>query len=317
MRFMRVWCRSGEWPDRHLAAWLFVFGGLLAVLTQQVRASEPVSFVDDAGQVIQVETPARRIVALSPHITELLYFVGAEAVLVGVAQASDFPPAAKRLPAVASHSDINLEALLRLKPDAVIAWGRGAANPKLDRLKSLGIRVIYSDPQSLAGIADNMQWMSMLAGTEAQAQPAIDAWRVRLAQIEQSVGPVSEPRNDAVSVFYQVWDKPLMTVNRRHLISQAISLCGGRPLFAELPLLTPTVSIESVVRANPDVILYTRDAESRIDWGKAWMAWKNIRAVSANHVFSLPPDLLVRAGPRFLDGVERVCQVLGRVKDAR
>lgn len=279
--------------------------------------TEPISFVDDAGQMIQVTTHARRIVALSPHITELLFFVGAESQVVGVAQASDFPESARRLPVVAQHNDIQLEALMRLKPDAVIAWGRGAANPKLDRLKALGVRVIYSDPQSPAAIADNMQWMAQLAGTEALAQPAIDAWRQRLQQIEAQRPAASEPRQDDPLVFYQVWDRPLMTVNRRHLIAQAIRLCGGRTLFADLPLQTPTVSTESVVRGNPDVILYTRDAAAKSDWGRDWFRWRSIRAVAANHVFELPPDLLVRAGPRFIDGVERVCQVMARVREAR
>lgn len=287
---------------------------------------EPIRFIDDAGQALQLHTPARRIVALSPHITEMLFFVGAGAQVVGVAQASDFPAEVARLPVVASHNDINLEAVVRLKPDAVIAWGRGAANPKLDRLKSMGLRVVYSDPQTPAGIAENMQWMAQMAGTESHASPLIDAWRSRLMQIEsQQASPgnsggntgSTEVRFDDPLVFYQVWDKPLMTVNRRHLIAQAIALCGGRTQFADLALQTPTVSVEAVVRGNPDVILYTDDRKRSLDWGKQWSVWRNVKAVRASHVFSLPPDLIVRPGPRYLDGVERVCDVLNRVKAAR
>lgn len=284
--------------------------------------AETVSFVDDAGQIIQVITPARRIVALSPHITEMLFFIGAGAHVVGVAQASDHPAEVTRLPVVATHNDINLEAVVRLKPDAVIAWGRGAASPKLDKLKSMGLRVVYSDPQTPAGIAENMQWMAQMAGMEVQAQTSIDNWRARLAQIEaqHASGPLAangEARPDDPLVFYQVWDKPLMTVNRRHLIAQAIRLCGGRNLFADLPLQTPAVSVEAVVRGNPDVILYTDDRKRSLDWGKQWGSWRNIKAVRSSHIFALPPDLLVRSGPRFLDGIERVCDVMHRVKAAR
>lgn len=291
---------------------------LLCWLPGAAHAStEPIRFIDDAGQALQLPSPARRIVSLSPHITELLFFVGAGPSIVGVAMTSDFPAEAARLPSVASHNDINLEAIVRLKPDAVIAWGRGAANPALSRLKSLGIRVIYSDPQTIAGIADNMQWMAQLAGTETQAQTAIDAWRQRLAVMETHAATVGEQRPDDPLVFYQVWDKPLMTVNRRHLIAQAVRLCGGRTLFADLPLITPTVSVEAVIRGNPDIIVYSDDKTRTLDWGRQWAAWRSIRAVRASHLFALPPDLLVRAGPRFLDGVERVCDLLQRVRAAR
>lgn len=289
----------------------------------QQTSPEPIRFIDDAGQALQMQTPARRIVSLSPHITEILFFVGAGQQVVGVAQASDFPVDATRLPVVATHNDVNLEALVRLKPDAVIAWGRGAANPKLEKLKAMGVRVIYSDPQTPAGIAENMQWMAQLAGTESLAAAAIDSWRARLAVIESQhtvaggVAGNDAARPDDPLVFYQVWDRPLMTVNRQHLISQAVRLCGGRTLFAEQTLQTPTVSMESVIRGNPDIIMYTDDRKRSLDWGKQWSQWRNVKAVRSSHVFALPPDLLVRAGPRYLDGVERVCDVIQRVKGAR
>jgi iron complex transport system substrate-binding protein len=285
-----------------------------------VRA-EPIRFIDDAGQALQLSTPARRLVSLSPHITELLFFVGAGSHLVGVAEHSDFPEAAKSLPRVGRYNDIDLERIVRLKPDAVIVWGRGAANPKVDRLKALGLRVIYSDPQTIAGIADNMVWMSQLTGLEGQAQGSIDAWRQRLDAVQGtgSAAALSGPegRQDAPLVFYQVWDAPLMTVSRKHIIAQAIRLCGGRLLFGDLPLVIPTVNMESVIRGNPDVILFSGDGSRTLKWGQAWAPWKRISAVKSNHVFELPPDLLVRAGPRFLDGVEKLCHVLDRVRESR
>lgn len=284
-----------------------------------VPRAEPVQFIDDAGQLIQVQTPARRIVSLSPHITELLFFVGAGSQVVGVTEYSDYPDAAKGLPVVGRHNDIDLERLIRLKPDAVVVWGRGAANPKIERIKALGLRVVYSDPQSLSGIADNMVRMAQLAGTELQAQAAIDAWRGRLEALQPAaaIEGRTDARADAPLVFYQVWDKPLMTVNRKHIIGQAIALCGGRLLFGELPLQVPTVGTEAVVRGNPDVILFSGDGRRTASWAAAWLPWKRIAAVKSNHLFELPPDLLVRAGPRFLDGVEKVCHVMDRVRESR
>ncbi len=284
----------------------------LSLLVSAVCAQAQISFMDDAGQTLTLATPAKRIVSLAPHITELLYFVGAESSIVGVSEFSDFPEAAKKLPVVGRHDNVDFERLLRLKPDAVIVWGRGSANAKVDQMKALGLRVIYSDPQTLSNIADNMQWMSQLAGTEAAAQAQIESWRNRLSVLS---GISAEPKAE-LAVFYQVWDRPLMTINRQQLISQGIQLCGGRNIFADLPLLTPTVSMEAVVRANPDLIVFSKNTAGKANWVQPWLRWKNIKAVAHHQIIELPPDLLVRSGPRILDGLEKLCASMDKARVA-
>ena len=282
----------------------------VALLFQTVCAQAQISLMDDAGQTLILATPAKRIVSLAPHITELLYFVGAESSIVGVSEFSDFPEAAKKLPVVGRHDNVDFERLVRLKPDVVIVWGRGSANAKVDQMKSLGLRVVYSDPQTLSNIADNMLWMSQLAGTEAFAQPHIESWRNRLNALSAMN---AEPKAE-LSVFYQVWDRPLMTINRQQLISQGIQLCGGRNIFADLPLLTPTVSTEAVVRANPDLIVFSKNTAGKANWAQPWLQWKKIKAVAHQQIIELPPDLLVRSGPRMLDGLERLCAAMDKVR---
>ena len=284
----------------------------LSLLLSAMWAQAQISFMDDAGQTLTLAAPAKRIVSLAPHITELLYFVGAESSIVGASEFSDFPDAAKKLPVVGRHDNVDFERLLRLKPDAVIVWGRGSANAKVDQMKALGLRVIYSDPQTLSNIADNMQWMSQLAGTEASAQPQIESWRNRLSVLSG----ISAEHKAELSVFYQVWDRPLMTINQQQLISQGIQLCGGRNIFADLPLLTPTVSVESVVRANPDLIVFSKNTAGKTDWAQPWLRWKKIKAVANQQVIELPADLLVRSGPRMLDGVEKLCASIDRARAA-
>ena len=275
-------------------------------------AQAQISFMDDAGQTLTLSSPAKRIVSLAPHITELLYFVGAESSIVGVSEFSDFPEAAKKLPVVGRHDNVDFERLLRLKPDMVIVWGRGSANAKVDQMKSLGLRVVYSDPQTLGNIADNMLWISQLAGTEATAAAHIETWRNRLNQLNAAH---AEPKVE-LSVFYQVWDRPLMTINRQQLISQGLQLCGGRNIFADLPLLTPTVSMEAVVRANPDLIVFSKNTAGNANWAGPWLRWKKVKAVAHQQIIELPPDLLVRSGPRILDGLEKLCASMDKARVA-
>ena len=217
------------------------------ILGTSIAVSAEVSVRDDYQNRITLQEPAHRIVSLAPHLTELLYAAGAGDRLVGAIEHSDYPEAARRLPRVGSETGINLEAVLRLKPDLVAAWPNAGSRRQIERLAALGIPVYRSEPRELDDIAVTLQALGELAGTRATADAAARAFRARAAGLEREHS--AKPK---LRVFYQVWGRPLMTVNGAHLISKVIRLCGGENVFAALPVIAPPIDRDAVLPAQVD-----------------------------------------------------------------
>ena len=265
--------------------------------------------IDDRGVRIELAAPARRIVTLAPHLTELMFAAGAGDRIVGTVAYSDFPAAAQRIERVGDAGAIDLERLVALRPDLVVVWLGGTPQRQLDVLAGLGLPLYYQQPRNLESIADSLERFGALAGTSALAMPAAARFRDRLASL------AARYRGSApVDVFHQVWDRPLMTVGGAHLISQVIALCGGRNIFSALSTLAPVVSVEAVLDADPQVIGGAGDGSLREAGLSSWLAWPQLRAVARGNLYVVPPDLISQAGPRVLDGAERVCSVVERAR---
>lgn len=270
------------------------------------------SVVDDVGRRVTLEAPAERIISLAPHLTELLYAAGAGERLVAAVSYSDYPPAARELPRVGSYDHLNIEAILWYQPDLVVAWKSGNPERQLQRLLDLGLTVYISEPRSLQAIADTLVRLGTLAGTRKQALAAANAFRERLAQLRARYAD-----RPTVSVFYQIWNRPLQTLNGEHVISDVIRGCGGRNIFAELPAIAPRVSVEAVLKRDPEVIVASGMGRSRPNWLGMWRAWPELTAVARDNLFFVPPDIIQRHTPRILDGMARLCRQLQRARDKR
>ncbi len=271
---------------------------LLLLFSAAARAD--VHVVDDYGNTVRLAAPARRVVSLAPHLTELAYAAGGGASVVGAVDYSDFPPAARAVPRVGSDAHINIEAVLALQPDLIVAWPNAGSIRSIDRLAELGLPVFRSEPRELDDIATTIERLGVLTGSLAEATRAARAFRARRAELEKRYA--ARPK---LRVFYQVWDRPLLTVNGAHVISKMITLCGGENVFAHLPLIAPEVDAEAVLRAKPEVIL-TSDAQAK---PPRWLREGRFAVVSA--------DLLQRHTPRLLDGAEQVCRALEQARSAR
>jgi iron complex transport system substrate-binding protein len=267
-----------------------------------------VSAVDSDGRRVSLEAPARRIVSLAPHVTEQLFAAGAGAKLVGVSEYSDYPEQAKRLPRVASSGTVNLEMVLALKPDLVVAWRLEATAAALTRLESLGVPLFYSEPRRLAQIPDMIESLGELAGTRGTAQPLARSLREELARLDAAYRS-----RRPVSVFYQISERPLMTLGGGQFVSDAIALCGGRSIFAGVAVMAPIVNIESVVAADPEAIVTTNDG-----WLAYWRRFAGLRAVQAGNLFTVPVNEMHRHGPRAIGATKLLCQHIdaARVKAA-
>ncbi len=289
---------------------------LRALIAIMLCAAAPVraeiSVVDDYGHRVTLAGPARRIVSLSPHLTELLYAAGAGARLVGAIEHSDYPEAAKTLPRIGSESGIRLEALLQLKPDLVAAWPNAGSRRQIERIAALGVPVYRSEPRELDDVARTLQTLGTLAGTQTAADAAAAEFRARAEALRRA--NAAKPR---LRVFYQVWNRPLMTVNGDHLISKVMQMCGGENVFAGLPVIAPPIEREAVLRAAPEVIVASGVGETRPVWLDDWRAFPQLPAVAKERLYSIPPDLLQRHTPRILDGAERLCTLFDQVRAGR
>lgn len=283
---------------------------LLVLAALAVAPAAALSVRDDSGQTITLAAPARRVVSLAPHLTELMYSAGAGSSLAAVGTYSDYPPAARELPRIGSHASIDYERVLALNPDLVLVWQSGNGSDVVTRLRDLGFTVYVDEPKSLADIAATLERLGRLAGTSAVADELAEDFRRRLAAL------VARYRDHAeLTVFYQIWDRPLMTVNGEHLISQALELCGGRNVFGELGPLAPTVTIEAVLAADPQVIIASGSSgQQRPEWLDDWLRWPSLRAVQDGNLFSVLPDLIQRHSLRILDGAEQLCAKLEKAR---
>jgi iron complex transport system substrate-binding protein len=271
-----------------------------------------VRVVDDSGQRVTLAQPARRIVSLAPHVTEILFAAGAGSYLVGAVSYSDYPEAAKKIPGVGSYPNVDLERIVALKPDLVVAWPSGNAPAQLERLRALGLTVYRSEPHRIEDVAVNIERLGTLAGTQTVADATAATFRARQRELAQRYRARSP-----VTVFYQIWHRPLMTINGTHLINQVIALCGGVNVFAGLPALTPILDVEAVLTADPAVIVASGMDEARPAWLEDWRRWPQLRAVRDRHLYFVPPDLLQRHGPRILDGAEQLCVALDQARAPR
>lgn len=267
---------------------------------------------DDAGDVLRLAAPARRIVSLAPNITELLFDAGAGDWVVGAVAYSDYPPAARRVPRVGNGVAPDLEAIAALRPDLVIAWKTGNRAVDIARLRALRVPVFVSEPRRLEDVADTLERFGQLAGTQAQANAAAAAYRARLAQLRQSYSG-----RPPVRVFVEIWHQPMYTVNGAHPISNVLALCGGENVFASLATLAPEVNQEAVLKADPEVIIASETSRRTRAWLDTWRAWPGLTAVVRGNLFSIPADLLHRDTPRLLDGAQQVCDALALARTRR
>lgn len=275
-----------------------------------VPAAAQVAVVDDTGARVELAQPARRIVSLAPHLTEQLFAIGAGAGIVGTTDFADYPQAATGIPRVARAHSVDLERIAALKPDLIVTWGSGFPPAVTDAIRRLGTPVFVSEPATLDDIASSMARLGALTSTPGE-RVATD-FTQRVEALRQRYGGRAE-----VSVFYQVWSTPLMTLSGRHVVSEAIRLCGGRNVFADLVPIAPQVSTEAVLAANPEVIV-TAEPDARASGVlAAWQRFGRLAAVQSGALVTLDANRINRHGPRMPDEIAVLCEAIDRVRRTR
>lgn len=280
---------------------------ILSVLLLSVAAAAnaSVTVVDDTGARVTLAQPAQRVISMAPHATELLFAAGGGKRIVGTMNWSDYPPEAKSIPQVGSNSQIDIERVIALKPDLIVVWQSGNTARQLEQLARLGIPVFRSEPRKLEQVASSIERFGALLGTDKQAQGAAADYRAQVAQLSARYAHAKPVR-----VFYQVWDRPIYTLNDNQIVSDMIRTCGGRNVFGELPVIAPEVSLEAVLAKDPEAVI-GGDEHAPGDRGiNIWKPYKAMSAVRRGNLFTLDGELLTRPGPRTAQGAAKLCELL-------
>lgn len=279
-----------------------MIGRILVICCAFLLSAQAVAarVVDDSGQTLELARPPQRIIALAPHLTELLFAVGAGAQLVGVDSASDYPQAARALPRVGDAHRVNFERLVALRPDLVVVWIDGQRALDRQRLQALGVPVLYTRAARLDDVARLLRMLGEASGHTAAGEEAARAFTSGFAALRRA-------RGVALPVFYQVWDRPLMTVGGRHWISEALTLCGAHNVFADLDAATSVVSREAVLQRAPALVIGGSDGP---DPRRDWQRHTSLPAVRYGAFARVDADRLHRPGPRLLEGVAELCAVV-------
>ncbi len=270
-----------------------------------------VRVVDDNGDEVRLAVPAQRIISLAPNITEVLFHIGAGDQIVGADEYSNYPEAAKQILRVNNHAAANYELILSLKPDLVIAWQSGNGDKIINPLRKLGIPVFVVETHQIERIPNLFRRFGQLSGNNDLAQQRIEEFTQRL----QLLGDAQTGKS-VVRTFYQIWDQPLITLNGKHMVSDVIELCGGINIFADAVPLVPYVNIESIVAADPQVIIAGGSQEEQPGWYSSWQQWTGISAVQHKQIYLIPADLMQRHSVRILDGAQMMCDYLDSARTA-
>lgn len=293
---------------RWLSGFVFISSCLFATVTPHF-ANAQIEVQDDMGFTVTLDQPARRIISLAPHITETLYAAGAGDKIVATVRFSDYPMQANSIPIIGSYKEVSYESILSLNPDLIVAWASGNGDEIVARLKNLGLTVFLDEPRDIEDIASSLSRFGQLAGSEKVANREAQNFMEKLAVLRREYS-----NEEILSVFYQVWHEPLTTLNGEHLISDIIRLCGGRNVFADLIPLAPVVNVESVLNADPQIIIVSGMDEERPDWLDTWQSWPGLAAAENQQLHFIPPDLLQRNSPRVIEGAEQVCRILDEAR---
>nr|WP_181315006.1 MULTISPECIES: vitamin B12 ABC transporter substrate-binding protein BtuF [Photobacterium] len=263
------------------------------------------SFSSTAATLAQ---QTQRIISLSPHTTEMAYAAGLGNKLIAASAYSDYPPAAKKLERVANYRGLKMERILALKPDLILAWQGGNPSRELARLQQLGIKIIYSNPKTLADIPKTLTQLSHYAASPQVALQAAAAFNQQLQQLK-----IANHNKSKVRYFYQLSSTPLMTVADSGWPSQIFRFCGGENIFANSRVAYPQVNQEQVIVRQPQVIFSPQSITTTL---QLWAPWQQqLAAVKQHHIYQLNANWLNRPTPRTLLAIKQVCTLLNQVRD--
>lgn len=281
----------------------------LAVLAL-ARGAEaaPLVVSDDAGQRVTLLHAPLRIVSLAPGATEMLFAAGVGDRLVATVNFSNEPAAARSVPRIGDVTAVDMERLVAIHPDLVVAWPGGGNPAQLERITQLGIPIYRQQVNRLSDLPASLRRLGALGASPDIAQQAADALQKELARIAGEYGgtPGKHP-----TVLLEVWNRPIYTVGGAQVMSDALALCGARNVFADLKELGPVIDTEAVIARNPDIIVAAAPPGEAASWLAEWRRFPSLAAVRNGRLVAFEDQALSRLGPSVVPATEALCKALG------
>ncbi len=239
----------------------------------------------------------QRIVSLTPHITEMLFAIGAGKQVIATDQASDYPDEVKKRPKVANYQSLNSESLLAVKPDLVVVWGSTQALMQ-QQIQALGIPMLLLKSQHLDDLPAELRLLGDKTGHHEQANQLAAQIETKFAIYRQQ-----SQQRPKIKAFYQLWYPPLTTVANGSFIQEIMTMCGAENPFAASKAPYPQLGEEAVLAADPQVIFATQHGSDL----QHWLKWPQLSAVKNKQLYLLNADWLHRLSPRIVLGIEQMC----------
>jgi iron complex transport system substrate-binding protein len=303
--------RFGLLATSALAA-LVIFPAMLVSSSWAESNKDPAatrSVRDDTGELVTVAAADCRIVSLAPGTTAMLYAAGAGGCLVGTIAHSDEPAEAARLPIVGDAETLDFEQLIALRPTVVVVAVDVVQRVRIDRIRAFKVPVYQVHVTRLADMPDSVRRLGELAGTAAIAAASAVSLRAELDAIAARYRG-----RPTLRVLYQIWDRPIYTIGGRHVISDALGLCGATNIFADLQTAAPAVTREATVLRNPQVILASAPPAAAGEWLAQWRKFPTLRAVRERHLIEYSDQRIDRMGPSVIAATADLCAVLDRAR---
>ncbi|PHM25940.1 vitamin B12 ABC transporter substrate-binding protein BtuF [Xenorhabdus ehlersii] len=244
---------------------------------------------------------ASRVISLAPSTTELAYAAGLGDRLIAVSAYSDYPEAAKKLEQVADWQGINVERIIALKPNLILAWRGGNPQRPLEQLAAFGIPIFYSDVKNVEDVASELERLAAYSPHPDMAKKSATDIRDKFNQLKQKYANLN-PK----PVFLQFGMHPIFTSSSHTIQSEIVSVCGGKNIFSDSPVPWPQVNREQVLTRKPEVIIIGGTEGQKQQVADFWRPQMNVTIIALND------DWFSRAGPRVILAAEQLCKQLNR-----
>lgn len=266
-------------------------------------------FTDAMQRQVTVPKSAKRIVSMAPSVTELLFAIGLDEEIVGVTDFCNYPDAAKEKSKIGGYFNPNVEAILSLEPDLIVATPDGYSKERVEKLDLTGAPVFLVHPQDVDEMLETMLTLGKVTGKEDTAKQVVEKLRERVETVRKEVKAI--PQDKRPKVFYEIGHDPLCTAGPGTFVDNLISDAGGINIASDAPNNWPRYSVEAVITKKPDIIItaphVSSSDETKMETRlEAWRKYRTIPAVQNGKIYPVISDILLRPGPRIVDGLEEL-----------